>query len=216
MPHNESDLVAVNRDQSFSEVDDFTKERYAQFVRHLPPTAKAVLDVGCNTGRGGAVLRRLLPRLKIDGLDCVQERLDAIGDETYDRRICSFTNAIDLESGSYDAIVAGELLEHVPPEQVYSTLCVFFRLLRLRGRLLMTTPDPRYLKNQLGNLSVLLDPSHVTQHYPERLGKRLMDIGFSNITVLGSGRMSRKIGEKFSNSCSVRKLFSSRDEVVTK
>jgi SAM-dependent methyltransferase len=197
MPHNESDLVAVNRGQSFSEVDDFTEERYAQFVRHLPSNAKAILDVGCNTGRGGAVLRRLLPALKIDGLDCVLERLDAIADEIYDRRICSFTNVIDLESGSYDAIVAGEFLEHVPPEQVYSTLCEFFRLLRLRGRLMMTTPNPRYLKNQLRNLSVLLDPSHVTQHYPERLSKRLMDIGFSNIAVLGSGRMTRKLGEKF-------------------
>jgi hypothetical protein len=62
---------------------------------------------------------------------------------------------------------------------------------------MMTTPNPRYLKNQIRNLSVLLDPSHVTQHYPERLGKRLMDIGFSNIAVLGSGRMSRKLGEKF-------------------
>lgn len=197
MPHNEPDLVAVNRGQSLSEVDDFTEERYAQFVRHLPPKAKAVLDVGCNTGRGGAVLKRLLPGLKIDGLDCVQDRLDGIVDEIYHRRICSFTNAIDLESGSYDAIVAGEFLEHVPPEQVYSTLCEFFRLLRLRGRLLITTPNPRYLKNRLRNLSVLLEPSHVTQHYPERLGKRLMDIGFSNIAVLGSGRMSRKLGEKF-------------------
>jgi 2-polyprenyl-3-methyl-5-hydroxy-6-metoxy-1,4-benzoquinol methylase len=197
MPYNEPDLVAVNRGQSSSEVDDFTEERYAQFVRHLPSNAKAVLDVGCTTGRGGAVLRRLLPRLKIDGLDCVQERLGAIADEIYDRRICSFTNAIDLESGSYDAIVAGEFLEHVPPEQVYSTLCEFFRLLSLRGRLMMTTPNPRYLKNRLRNLSVLIDPSHVTQHYPERLGKRLMDIGFSNIAVLGSGRVSRKLGEKF-------------------
>jgi len=197
MPHDESDLVAVNRSQSLSEVDDFTEDRYAQFVRHLPHNAKAVLDVGCNTGRGGAVLKRLLPNMKIDGLDCVQERLDGIADETYDHLICSFASAIEMESGSYDAIVAGEFLEHVPPEQVYSTLCEFFRLLKLRGRLLMTTPNPRYLRNQLKNLSVLLEPSHVTQHYPERLGKRLMDIGFSNIAVLGSGRMSRKIGEKF-------------------
>jgi 2-polyprenyl-3-methyl-5-hydroxy-6-metoxy-1,4-benzoquinol methylase len=197
MPHDESDLRAVNRDQSLSEADDFTEERYAQFVRHLPSNVKAILDVGCNTGRGGAVLRRLLPTVRIDGLDCVQERLYAIADDIYDSRICSFATAIDLESASYDAIVAGEFLEHVPPEQVYATLCEFFRLLRLRGRLMMTTPNPRYLKNKLRNLSVLLEPSHVTQHYPERLGRRLMDIGFSYITVLGSGRMSRKLGEKF-------------------
>src|ERR1700730_15763166 len=137
MPHNESYLVAFNRGQRSSEVDDFTEERYAQFGRHLPSNAKALLDVGCNTGRGGAVLRRLFRAWKMVGLDCVQEKLCPIAEEIYDHRIFSFTNAIDLESGSYDAIVAGEFLEHVPPEQVYSTLCEFFRLLRLRGRLMM-------------------------------------------------------------------------------
>jgi 2-polyprenyl-3-methyl-5-hydroxy-6-metoxy-1,4-benzoquinol methylase len=197
MPHNESDLMAANRAQYSSEVDDFTEERYAQFFRHLPPHAVSVLDVGCNTGRGGAVLKRLGSALQIDGLDCVPERLNAVLDHIYDRRICSFSYSIDAETRFYDAIVAGEFLEHVPPEQVYPTLCEFFRLLKLRGRLMMTTPNPRYLKNRFRHLSVLLDPSHVTQHYPERLRKRLMDVGFSNVTILGSGRVSRKLGEKF-------------------
>src|SRR5260370_25179824 len=106
MPHNEPDLVAVNRGQSSSEVDDFTEERYAQFVRHLPPNAKALLDVGCNTGRGGAVLKRLRSGLKIDGLDCVQHRLDSIADKIYDRGICSFTAVLNLQSVSYDSIFA--------------------------------------------------------------------------------------------------------------
>ena|SRR5208337_615860 len=151
MPHNESELIAANRAQYASEVDDFTEERYAQFFRHLPPDAVSVLDVGCNTGRGGAVLKRLAPALQIDGLDCVPERLNAVQDQIYDRRICSFSHLIDTEAGFYDAIVAG----------------------------------------------VLLDPSHVMQHYPERLRKRLMDVGFSDVTILGSGRVSRRLGERF-------------------
>ena len=197
MPYNDSDLMAANRAQFSSEVDDFTEERYAQFFRHLPPDAISVLDVGCNTGRGGAVLKRLAPGLKIDGLDCVPERLNALQEQVYDRRICSFTNSIDAKTRSYDAIVAGEFLEHVPPEQVYPTLCEFFRLLKLKGRPMMTTPNPRYLKNRFRHFSVLLDPSHVTQHYPERLRNRLMDVGFSSVTILGSGRVSRKLGERF-------------------
>jgi len=197
MPYNDSDLMAANRAQFSSEVDDFTEERYAQFFRHLPPDAASVLDVGCNTGRGGAVLKRMAPGLHIDGLDCVPERVDAIREQIYDRRICSFTHSIDAETRSYDAIVAGEFLEHVPPEQVYPTLCEFFRLLKLKGRLMMTTPNPRYLKNRFRHLSVLRDPSHVTQLYPERLRNRLMDVGFSRVTILGSGRVSRKLGERF-------------------
>ena len=189
--------MAANRGQFSSEADDFTQERYVQFFRHLPPDAVSVLDVGCNTGRGGAVLKRLAPELQIDGLDCVPERLNAVQEKIYNRRICSFTSSIDAETRSYDAIVAGEFLEHVPPEQVYPTLCEFFRLLKLKGRLMMTTPNPRYVKNRLRHLSVLLDPSHVTQHYPERLRKRLMDIGYSNVCIRGSGRVSRKLGERF-------------------
>jgi hypothetical protein len=42
-----------------------------------------------------------------------------------------------------DAVVTGELLGHMPPEQIYSTLCEFLRLPSLRGRLMMTTPNPR-------------------------------------------------------------------------
>ena len=83
MPYNDSDLMAANRAQFSSEVDDFTEERYAQFFRHLPPDAASVLDVGCNTGRGGAVLKRMAPGLHLDGLDCVPERLDAVQEQIY-------------------------------------------------------------------------------------------------------------------------------------
>jgi hypothetical protein len=68
-------------------------------------------------------MKAMLPGLRITGLDCVPERIAALDTLVYD------TNAIPLPAEGFDAIVAGEFIEHLPPDQVYPTLCEFFRLL---------------------------------------------------------------------------------------
>jgi SAM-dependent methyltransferase len=189
-------IVALNREQEGSETDSFTERRYQQFVRHFAPDTGKVLDVGCNTGRGGAVMKALRPRLSVTGVDCVPERVAALDPLIYSDRICEFTHTLPLPSDSFDAIVAGEFIEHLSPDLVYPTLCEFFRLLRLRGRLLLTTPNPRYLKHRLKGTSVL-GGAHISQHYIGNLRKRLMDVGFSSIKIRGSGRVSAVLGELF-------------------
>jgi 2-polyprenyl-3-methyl-5-hydroxy-6-metoxy-1,4-benzoquinol methylase len=189
-------LVILNREQEVSETDPFTERRYRQFVSHFPRSVETVLDVGCNTGRGGAVMKHLRPELRVTGLDCVPERIAALDPTAYDAKICGFTDAIARDSDSFDAIVAGEFIEHLPPDAVFRTLCEFFRLLRLRGRLLMTTPHPRYWKNRLQRASVL-GGAHISQHYPANLKRRLMDIGFSGVKIRGSGRVSSVVGANF-------------------
>jgi 2-polyprenyl-3-methyl-5-hydroxy-6-metoxy-1,4-benzoquinol methylase len=141
-------------------------------------------------------MKALLPRLEITGLDCVPERIAALDPSTYNSSICSFTQTIPLASESFDAIVAGEFIEHVPPDLVFSTLCEFFRLLRLRGLLLLTTPNPRYLVNKFRRQSVL-GGAHVSQHHARNLRRRLEDVGFSRIRLRGSGRVSILLGERF-------------------
>ena len=189
-------IVRLNREQKNSEVDRFTERRYQQFVRHFPAPTREVLDVGCNTGRGGAVMKTLLPGLRITGLDCVPERVAALDALVYQTKISGLTNSIPLPAEGFDAIVAGEFIEHLPPDQVYPTLCEFFRLLRLKGLLLLTTPNPHYLKNKFIGASVL-GHAHISQHYIESLRRRLEDVGFSAIKIRGSGRVSTVLGERF-------------------
>ncbi len=189
-------IVALNREQRASESDPFTVGRYEQFVSYFSTSTLDVLDVGCNTGRGGTIMKNLRPNLHITGLDCVPERVAALDPRAYDAKICGFSNAVPCEADSFDAIVAGEFIEHILPESVFPTLCEFFRLLRLRGQLLLTTPHPRYWKNRLQGRSVL-GGAHISQHYPANLKRRLMDIGFSNVTIRGSGRVSTVLGEHF-------------------
>jgi 2-polyprenyl-3-methyl-5-hydroxy-6-metoxy-1,4-benzoquinol methylase len=189
-----SEIVELNRGQKVSEIDPFTEGRYKQFVRHLPPGAHDILDVGCNTGRGGVVMKTLRPSLRVTGLDCVPERVQELDPNIYDARICDFTQSISAPSDSFDAIVAGEFIEHLPPDQVDATLCEFFRLLRLRGLLLLTTPNPRYVRHFLERTSVL-GGAHISQHYISSLRRRLAAVGFSAITIRGSGRVSSLLGE---------------------
>jgi len=197
MPIEHSTLIALNRAQLVSEEDAFVIYRYRQFANHLSEHTIDILDVGCNTGRGGAVLKSLLPSSHIVGLDCVPERVSCLDRNVYDSVICSFTNSIELSSGSFDAILGGEFIEHLPPTDVLPSLSEFFRLLRLRGQLLLTTPHPYFLLYRLLRSSALLDPAHVSQHTPKSLRRRLEDIGFTRIKIRGSGRVSRIFGEHF-------------------
>ena len=192
-----SDVVEANRSQTISLSDTFTPERYKQFCAHFPSHAARILDVGCNTGRGGAVMKACNSSLEITGLDCVPERIAELDREIYAHSLCGFTTEIPTPDGSFDVVVGGEFIEHLGPAQVDATLAEFFRILRLRGRLLLTTPNPSYLKNKLKNLSVLLERSHLSQHYADTLAFRLRTIGFSNIKIRGSGRATRYLGERF-------------------
>ena len=185
----------LNLQQPESEEDPFTENRYRQFYKHFPEGTLTVLDIGCNTGRGGAMLKLLSPELKIHGLDVVQARLDRLPD-AYTRKIsCSSTN-IDAQDGVYDAIVSGEFIEHIYERDVQPTLAECFRVLRHRGRLLLTTPNPGSLKRRMRKGSVLTDsPSHVSQHFTDSLKARMRMAGFSNVKIRGSGQTNRYLGE---------------------
>ncbi len=50
----------VNMEQVESERNPFTIERYTQFHRWFTPNTKKVLDIGCNTGPGGALKKFIL------------------------------------------------------------------------------------------------------------------------------------------------------------
>ena len=184
-----------NSQQDVSEHDPFTIERYDQFFNFFPKEAIEILDVGCNTGRGGLRLKELNSNLILLGLDCVQERLDSLP-KCYAQRVYGLSTDIPLEDRSVDIIVAGEFLEHLYPADVDKTLCEFQRVLKIGGRLLLTTPNPSYIKIKLSQTSVY-GVSHLTQHFPKVLRSRLQMHGFSGIKIYGSGKVSRYFGLHF-------------------
>jgi ubiquinone/menaquinone biosynthesis C-methylase UbiE len=188
----------LNEGYDVAEVDSFTPNRYRQFFSHLDlkDCEKIILDVGCNSGVGGLVLKELDDRIHLIGLDCVPSNLEKLSDTVYSEKICSDSTTIPLGDNSVDRIVSGEFIEHLYEEDVLKTLRELFRILTPSGKLLLTTPNPSYILLKLKGKSVI-GGSHVSEHYAETLRQKLLDIGFTNICILGSGKMSNLLGENF-------------------
>jgi 2-polyprenyl-3-methyl-5-hydroxy-6-metoxy-1,4-benzoquinol methylase len=196
--------VTLNQDQTEAEHDPFTPDRYRQFAALIKPQAPRVLDVGCSTGTGGRALKECIPGASLVGMDCVQARVEAVPAEVYDETMIAFSTDLPADDDSFDAVVAGEFIEHVTPADVDPTLAEFFRVLKLGGVLLLTTPNPHYLRHVaapiLGRLKAeqrVLGGAHVSQHFPGTLRLRLRMTGFSGIRIRGTGRVSNVIGQRF-------------------
>ena len=207
-----SRYVDLNSKQIVSEVDSFTEKRYAQFFRYLNKGDKKVLDIGCNTGRGGNILRQLNPGLQLTGLDIIEERIKKIPAGIYERLILSPADKIAVQDNYFDAAVAGEVIEHIHPNDVPGVLKELKRILRPGGRLLLTTPNPRALLVLLGRDDVLKDPSHICLMLPSQLRKKLHDSGFEKIVLKGSGKLTKYLPDNFP----VLSVFGSYLSVATK
>lgn len=182
--------------QEASENDPFTLERYEQFYKFFPKGASRILDVGCSTGIGGLHLKKIDSSLILSGLDCVEARLESLP-ECYSERIYGLSTDVPIEDQSVDVIVAGEFIQCLYPSDVDKTLCEFQRVLRNRGRLLLTTPNPNYIKEKIKKSSIYDHVGQQCQQFPRILRTRLLMHGFSRIKILGSGKVSRYLGWHF-------------------
>ncbi len=179
-----------------SEVDTFTPKRYQQFFNFFPKSVQTVLDVGCANGRGGECLTQLDPSLTLYGFDCVQQRLDALPD-CYSKGIYGLSNSIPLEDKLFDVIVAGEFIQSLYPGDVDATLAEFQRILKVGGRLLITTPNPHCIRNKIDGISLYSHEAQLSKHFPNILRLRLLMHGFSRVKIYGSGKMSQYFGWYF-------------------
>ena len=183
----------LNIQQVSSENDPFTEDRYRQFYKFFPRNAKNVLDVGCNTGRGGLILKELDAELVMLGLDIVKNRLNQLPKSIYYQGIYGLSTKIPCVDCTFDVVVAGEFIEHLYPIDVDQTLAEIFRVLKVGGRFLLTTPNPKDIKRKMRKQSVL-GGSHVSQHFHDTLKIKLRLVGFSRVRVFGSGKVTWYLG----------------------
>jgi SAM-dependent methyltransferase len=185
-----------NQKQEGSETDPFSESRYRLFAKHLPLGPLKVLDVGCNTGRGGAALKKMRPDIALYGLDLLQSRLDRLPVDVYAGTVCGSATQIPSEDEAYDAIVAGEFIEHLLPMDAHRFVADSFRILKVRGRILLTTPNPGDLKMRLRG-GTCLGGAHLSQHHPGTLKTVLKMYGFAKIKIRGSGKVTWYLGSQF-------------------
>ena len=131
-------------------------------------------------------------------LDCdlLQSRLDRLPRAVYSGMVCGSATQIPGDDEVYDAVVAGEFIEHLLPIDAHRFIADAFRVLKVRGRILLTTPNPGDVKLRWRGGTVL-GGAHLSQHHPATFRTVLKMYGFARVRTLGSGKVSWYLGSRF-------------------
>ena len=152
-----------------------------------------VLEVGCGSGE---LLRSLSGGSSLAvGVDLSAAGLGIARGKAL--VACASAQALPFEDGSFDAVVAQHLIEHlIEPE---SALGEWRRVLRPGGRLVLVTPNAAY-----PDPAHFEDPTHVNLFTPASLREALeaggyrVDALFTLFPYLGRGRLGRAASIRFS------------------
>jgi 2-polyprenyl-3-methyl-5-hydroxy-6-metoxy-1,4-benzoquinol methylase len=167
------------------------KPRLAFLLTHAPAGAR-VLDVGCGEGRFSAELTRA--GREAVGLDVAEEplrRARALA-PGLDVRLVPAEGPWPLEDVSFDAVWAGEVIEHVADTAGW--LSEVRRVLRSGGSLVLSTPaHDRLTRLALGvserAFAAHFDPrsDHLRFYTRRALAALLDDFGFHEVEIRGVG-----------------------------
>jgi SAM-dependent methyltransferase len=148
------------------------EERARQF-RDWVGSGKRVLDLGC---RDGTLAAHLTEGNRVVGVDIDPAALRAAGQRLAMRVVQGDLNDfLPFAPGSFDAVVAGELLEHVYFPAIF--LGEIARVLRPGGRFVGSTPNAFRLRNRwrfLRGQEFETDETHVHRFSCERLARELL------------------------------------------
>ena len=119
-------------------------ERVELFRRYVGGPGRRVLDLGC---RDGALTQAYAGGNEIIGVDADREALAEAQKLGIETRWADLDEPLPFEAGSFDVVVAGELLEHLrDPQRVVADVR---RVLRPRGTFVASVPNAYRLKNRL-------------------------------------------------------------------
>jgi ubiquinone/menaquinone biosynthesis C-methylase UbiE len=167
----------------------YMQARLAFLLERLPPGAR-VLDVGCGEGDFTAALLRA--GREAVGIDVAQEPLRRAREPGLDLRVVPAAGEWPLPDASFDAVWAGETIEHVLDTEGW--LSEVRRVLRSGGPLVLSTPA----HGPLTRLALALSGRAFTAHFDPRsdhlrfytrrsLVALLEDFGFEGIETRGLG-----------------------------
>ena len=159
-----------------------------EFLMEHVTSGERLLDVGCAEGRFAAELVRA--GVTVVGVDVAREplRRARARHADLDLRVVPADGSWPLEDASFDVVWAGEVIEHVA--DTASFLSEVRRVLRPRGRLLLSTPDHGVLTRLHLALSARafeahMDPlsDHLRFYTRRTLARVLSDFRFDSVNV---------------------------------
>jgi SAM-dependent methyltransferase len=171
-------------------------DRSSVFREWVGGPGRRVLDVGC---RYGAMTRAYAAGNDVVGMDVDKEALAEAAKLGIYTLWADATEPLPLPDASFDVVVAGELLEHLPmPDR---TVAEIHRVLKPGGWFVGSVPNAYRLKNRavfLVGKPPETDPTHLRMFSPTLLGSLLA--GFEHLELrFVAGRLVRLHPRLFAN-----------------
>ncbi len=149
-----------------------------------PSPDQRVLDLGCGWGTFCWALGHRVAEMV--GVDFSQKSVDLCQRKLDERPIegvsflCADARDTGLEAGSFDLVIAADLVEHLYPEDSQAVVAEAFRVLKKGGRLSLWTPHRGHILEILKARNILIqrDVSHVDYKSMERLKELVHEAGF--------------------------------------
>jgi 2-polyprenyl-3-methyl-5-hydroxy-6-metoxy-1,4-benzoquinol methylase len=161
----------------------------SQFARRSIGEGRRILEIGVGGGGAG---RHLAAGNRLFSMDIVHVYLRQLDSRTSG---CSTANAcqIPFRDGSFDAVYAGELIEHLTQDDGMRMVLEIRRILVPSGMMVLTTPNPGYIRTRLFRIDIG-SPPHLKVYHPMELVGLVKSFGFRVQAVAGLGRMAYLLG----------------------
>ena len=167
----------------------FVPERLPLFVEAVGGPGRTVLDLGC---RSGAVTAHFLTGNEVTGVDVDPTALERAAERGIVPVRANAEEPLPFEDDSFDAVVAGELLEHVrDPADVVAEVS---RVLRPGGTFVGSVPNAFRFQSRLLFLAGRPpedDPTHLHMYSPAQI-RRLLE-GFARVELHFVGGRYRRL-----------------------
>ena len=122
-----------------------SEEKRSQLFKKWVGKNKKVLDMGC---RDGILTRHFIDQNEVTGLDIDKIALEACKNNLNIETIwADFSLQIPLPPSSFDVVIAGEVIEHLPYPEI--TISEVSRILKPKGLFIGSVPNSYHLKNRL-------------------------------------------------------------------
>ncbi len=174
----------------------FCASQRMPLFREWVGTGRRVLDLGC---RSGGLTRAYLDGNEVVGMDVDRSALEQAAEIGIETAWGDAAEPLPFPGESFDVVVAGELLEHLP--QPDETVSEARRVLRPGGRLVGSVPNAYRLKNRLAFLAGRrpeADPTHLHLFSPSDLGRLLRRFADPELRFV-AGRLTRLGPRLFAN-----------------
>jgi SAM-dependent methyltransferase len=171
-------------------------ERVRLFRRYVGGPGRRVLDLGC---RYGALTREYVEGNDVVGVDVDRDALAEAAKLGIETHWADADAPLPFADESFDAVVAGELLEHIRDPS--SLVAEARRVLRAGGTFVGSVPNAFRLKNRLRFLAGHKpedDPTHLHMFSPGDVDALLADLDETKVHFI-AGRFVRLHPRLFAN-----------------